>query len=768
MRWNSDKTFIFIYITLIIASILSTITIINESPLFIQQITGKPVGTVGICVATTPSFSHTLDNQTSYVGYLFEYDINASATGSPTLFYEDNTSLFDIDSSTGLISFTPATEQIGNHSITIYVNNTICNKNNPSDTDEFLMEIIDASPILDSIGTLEGTEDTEFYYDVDATDPLGLTLTFATNTSIFTINPSTGEINFTPSNSDVGSHSILFNVTNSLGLYDSEIVNFTIYNVNDAPVLDLIPNFTVAEGTELYEDLIFEYDVNATDIDGDEIKYYDDTSLFVIGEDSGLILFTPTQNDVGNHTVEIFAVDGTSLDSQTVLFEIIEVNDPPILDAIGTKTVEVSSRLEFFIYATDEEGNYPLTFLSNDTIMNLTAYNDTSAFVNTTYSEAANYSINITVNDSTGLESSEIISFSVVGLNNAPEIDTYYPPNLAFSIDEGSTQLFNISFHDPDGNTPSVQWYLDNSVQAGEIDNQYSYSPNYNSQGIHTIMAMVSDGLLTANKTWTVTVNDVTIAAPSGGTGGGGGGGGGGGARCAETWTCSDWSSCQNSGLYLKENYYKGFQTRRCIDWKNCGTALFKPKEEQECIYTPIETCFDGIKNQNEIMPDCGGICKACPTCDDQIKNQNEEEVDCGGPCRPCYEIQKPKSLTSCGDGKISLIEIFICPKDSWWILLILLTLIITILYYVKEKKKQTPLSVAKKKSEKERYQKIKELYKLALESARAKNHSQAKMTCSRIEMIYAGIDPSSRFRRKSLRKIKRLNKTLNRIVNKN
>jgi hypothetical protein len=28
---------------------------------------------------------------------------------------------------------------------------------------------------------------------------------------------------------------------------------------------------------------------------------------------------------------------------------------------------------------------------------------------------------------------------------------------------------------------------------------------------------------------------------------------------------------------------------------------------------TPVETCFDNIKNQNEINVDCGGYCKPCP-----------------------------------------------------------------------------------------------------------------------------------------------------------
>jgi len=61
------------------------------------------------------------------------------------------------------------------------------------------------------------------------------------------------------------------------------------------------------------------------------------------------------------------------------------------------------------------------------------------------------------------------------------------------------------------------------------------------------------------------------------------------------------------------------------------------------------ETCFDEIRNQNELRVDCGGVCAPCePTCDDGFQNQDEQSaesinninvvgIDCGGEnCEPC------------------------------------------------------------------------------------------------------------------------------------
>ena len=53
---------------------------------------------------------------------------------------------------------------------------------------------------------------------------------------------------------------------------------------------------------------------------------------------------------------------------------------------------------------------------------------------------------------------------------------------------------------------------------------------------------------------------------------------------------------------------------------------------------TPVPTCNDGIRNQDETGVDCGGVCPACaaPSCTDGIQNQDETDVDCGGVCPAC------------------------------------------------------------------------------------------------------------------------------------
>lgn len=101
-----------------------------------------------------------------------------------------------------------------------------------------------------------------------------------------------------------------------------------------------------------------------------------------------------------------------------------------------------------------------------------------------------------------------------------------------------------------------------------------------------------------------------------GGSSGGGGGGGGASAGfvCNHEWKCSDWSQCEN-GLQSRQCTF--VQVAQRFQDSNCQSILNAPATSQNCVVTnqlalSAETCSDGIKNQNEIGVDCGGICKPC------------------------------------------------------------------------------------------------------------------------------------------------------------
>ena len=171
-------------------------------------------------------------------------------------------------------------------------------------------------PVLAAIGSKTAFEGTAFNYGVNATDVDGGALTFKTNSTLFTIAPSTGIISFTPTAAQIGTYSINISVNDTSGAEDSEIIALAITNSNDAPVLSEIGSQVATEGT------VFDLDVDATDSEGDTLVFASNSTIFTINSATGMINFTPSLSDVGNHTINITVFDGFLYDYEVISFRV--------------------------------------------------------------------------------------------------------------------------------------------------------------------------------------------------------------------------------------------------------------------------------------------------------------------------------------------------------------------------------------------------------------------------------------------------------------
>jgi len=98
---------------------------------------------------------------------------------------------------------------------------------------------------------------------------------------------------------------------------------------------------------------------------------------------------------------------------------------------------------------------------------------------------------------------------NVTGINQAPNI-TFYSPETPVSLDENSSLAFNITAEDPENSSLAYLWKLDNVQQS--TNQNWTYTPDYDSAGNHNITVTVSDGSLTDYQYWNVTVNNVNRA----------------------------------------------------------------------------------------------------------------------------------------------------------------------------------------------------------------------------------------------------------------
>jgi hypothetical protein len=396
------------------------------------------------------------------------------------------------------------------------------------------------------------------------------------------------------------------------------------------------------------------------------------------------------------------------VDSEDINITVIEMNNAPswMGGGLGAQTIYLVGDNSDFNYqfpVTDTEdgvassGNFSFnisfvgeTLFSINESYGIVNFTPTTAHVNRTFS------ITVCTND-TGIANPHVNISDVCGAaedgspkvlcddftltvsedNRAPEISSYLPEELNFTIGGTTATTFSVVVRDPDGNIPDIDWYVNNVLKEHNEElssDSYDYTLGCGISGEVNVTVFVGDGLLSSPVSWII--DNTEVACPvSSGVGGGGGGGGGGtiGDFCREEWVCEGWGVCQNAkrsfdarSLSLEDHFYVqeicsqnkyderfcGFQLTTCKDLNLCNNTILReirPSEMQVCYFTEDPSCADGITNCHgggcELLVDCGGPCAPCATCSDGKKNQGESGIDCGGPCPYlCAEEQPLKT----------------------------------------------------------------------------------------------------------------------------
>ena len=210
-----------------------------------------------------------------------------------------------------------------------------------------------------------------FYYDVNYTTYCHEEMNgvFADDASFFEINPETGVINFTATGDDLGMHKI------NIHLFENEWHSVETFNMNITNDLEIqpIPDMVINESEPFY------YDVEMQEESCMTGTFSDNTFLFNIDSNTGEINFTPTIEDVGNHTIYIYAVSGVYMDMESFQLTIrqIHVDQPENLtvdfenDSAYINWSDVSNAEYYEIFYTENVSNLEnMSYLGNSTNSN--------------------------------------------------------------------------------------------------------------------------------------------------------------------------------------------------------------------------------------------------------------------------------------------------------------------------------------------------------------------------------------------------------------
>lgn len=303
-------------------------------------------------------------------GTLTAYDANASdADASDTLAYSlsgTDAGLFNIDSSTGVVTFTVAPDfeapgdAGGNNIYDIVV--TASDGTNTADR-SVAITVTDGNenaPVITSPASASVAENTTAAYTVTATDVDLDTITYSiiggSDASRFTINASTGAVSFVSAPDhenpdDTGGNNVYDIVVRASDGSNNtdQSVAITVTDVNDNA-----PAFTSAATASVAENQTSAYDADATDADATSTLSYSlsgtDAALFSINASTGVVSFVAAPDfeapgDAGADNVYDFVVtasDGANTTDQAVAVTVTDVSESNDLPADVTTSATLA------------------------------------------------------------------------------------------------------------------------------------------------------------------------------------------------------------------------------------------------------------------------------------------------------------------------------------------------------------------------------------------------------------------------------------------
>ena len=191
------------------------------------------------------------------------------------------------------------------------------------------IDMVNDAPILAEVGAVTTDEDTPLTIALSASDVDGDDIIFSAESysEYVSVNVVGDQLTMTPALNFNGAVDISVAVSDG-GFTDSEIFEFVVNSVNDAPILAEVGAVTTDEDTPLTIAL------SGSDVDGDNFSLTAESSdeSVTVSMAGDQLIMTPALNFNGSVNIAVVLSDGELTDSEIFEFTVNPVNDSP--DAI--------------------------------------------------------------------------------------------------------------------------------------------------------------------------------------------------------------------------------------------------------------------------------------------------------------------------------------------------------------------------------------------------------------------------------------------------
>ncbi len=360
----------------------------------------------------------------------------------------------EINRSTGVIHWTPGTSQLGHHNVSIKV----LDGRGGSAALAFALHVLpephNASPRIVSVPVPTVGVGQTYLYRAEANDANQDTLTWdlAVGPVGMVVEAATGVVVWNPT-AFQRPVDVVLRVRDGQGGVDLQRFQLQLLPPNSSPVITSTADSRAIIG------LPHQYQVQAQDGENDRLTY----SLaaappgMLVGAASGLIEWTPTGDQLGEHTLVVRVSDGNTLTERTLSFEVVASapNTNPTIDPVSHLQPRADRDFQFHFEASDVDGD-PLTFHLDSGPTGLTLAANGQLNWHPTAEQLGDHNLALHVTDGRGGMASLQVALTVVQINhNRSPVITSSPIMTAVV---GQTYAYDLHGSDEDGDP--LRWEL--------------------------------------------------------------------------------------------------------------------------------------------------------------------------------------------------------------------------------------------------------------------------------------------------------------------
>jgi aspartate 1-decarboxylase len=453
---------------------------------------------------TTAITAATEDSAYSYTAAASDVDVGDSLTlSAPTL-----PTWLGFNADTGELSGTPGNAEVGDHNVTLRVNDGSGNVDQ-----SFIITVANTNdaPTFTTTAITAVTEDSAYSYTAAASDvdpvPDTLTLSAPVLPDWLNFDTGTGVLSGMPTNDEVGDHDVTLSVND--GSVDVEqSFTITVSNVNDASI------FTTTAITAATEDSAYSYTAAASDVDpGPDTLTLSAPVLpgwLTFTPGTGELAGTPTNDEVGEHNVTLRVNDGSEDVDQIFVISVANTNDDPVaaddpvnVDVITPATINV------LLNDSDVDVGDTLTIVSvtQGALGTVTFTASDVTYTNVSGTEGQTDSFTYTIDDGT------VTAFATVNITLVANQPPTFTTTAITAASEDSAYSYTAAVTDEESDpltlsAPVLPAWLSFDAGTGVL----SGTPANANVGDNNVTLRVSDGVSNVDQSFTITVANTNDA----------------------------------------------------------------------------------------------------------------------------------------------------------------------------------------------------------------------------------------------------------------